>query len=387
MSKRAVEWAKAFEAGRGLWMPRSHWRALRVVAQFYHEGLGCAFASLHELADNAGMSERHLRRTITELDEMGVVRRNLVQRSRDKSDASNEYELPAYRLVEADAAIRGRIFTIARERITEQARLELPVREDVNLTHWMEFLECLRTANAAHAAKALSGVEGECPAGKYHDVEGGCPVVVLAAQPRPAPCNGVDRVCECPGEGDALSGEPRTPCPPVDLTKDYDDEVEPPYAPPYLGGIVETREEQPQRQRLPDRSGGSSNVVVFPKRQRSPREPREAVRSMQWDGEEAALWEEMKRVLEGCGVVFEQSGRKLREAVTLALQKEWRDGDESLAAVADRAIEMWTLYVSLGLKLRVRCGLRSFFASGEWLHSGRWRYDKQEIEFHRRRGL
>lgn len=97
------------------------------------------------------------------------------------------------------------------------------------------------------------------------------------------------------------------------------------------------------------------------------------------DGEEAALWDETERVLVGCGVVPRNAGRKLREAISLALEQEWRIGDEPLAAVADHAIAMWMKYISLGMRLRVRCGLMQFFKSGEWLHEGRWRYDAQDL--------
>jgi DNA-binding Lrp family transcriptional regulator len=114
VSKQALQWAKDLESSRGVWMPRSHWRVLRVVAQFYHEALGCAFATVQRLAEEAGISGRHLRRIVAELDEMGIVKRNAAQRCRDKSDASNEYELPAYRLVTTDAVVRRRIFSIAR---------------------------------------------------------------------------------------------------------------------------------------------------------------------------------------------------------------------------------------------------------------------------------
>jgi DNA-binding transcriptional ArsR family regulator len=182
-----MEWAKAFEASRGVWMPRSHWRALRVVAQFYHEGIGCAFATLRTLAEQATISPRHLRRTITELDELGLVKRNAVQRRRDKSDASNEYELPAYRLVDADAAIRSRIFSVARERIAEQARLELPELDDEKLSPWMQFLACMRAMNFGRRD------EDGSPPPSGHDDKGGCPIVP------------VDCERECPGEG--------TPCP------------------------------------------------------------------------------------------------------------------------------------------------------------------------------
>jgi DNA-binding Lrp family transcriptional regulator len=162
-------------------MPRSHWRALRVVAQFYHEGLGCAFATLQTLAEGASISARHLRRSIAELDELGLIKRNAVQRSRDKSDASNEYELPAYRLVDHDAAMRSRIFSVVRERIVEQTRLELRERDVQELSPWMQFLACMRAMNFDRCGK------GGCPAPGGHDDEGGSPVVP------------VDREQECLG--------------------------------------------------------------------------------------------------------------------------------------------------------------------------------------------
>ena len=377
MSKRAVEWVKSFEASRGVWMPRSHWRTLRVVAQFYHEGLGCAFATVRTLAEEARMSDRHLRRTIAELDEMGIVRRNSVQRSRDKSDSSNEYELPAYRVVTADAAMRSRIFSVARERIIEQAQLELPARTDTKCTPWMEFLDEMRSINAGNS------VEGGRPA--TDGVEGGCPAIFP-----------VDCARKCPREADALSGEPRTPCPPVDLAKYFNDELSPPYAPPRSGADVESEEcgrsfelhgQPTQPQRPASYHGGSQRLVFFPRRQRS-RELRtaEAVRR-HLDGENAALWDEATRVMRACGVSPESSGRKIRRAVLEALRLECERSSTAIASAGVKMVERWRQYEQLGTLRFAPLGFTRFIAEGEWLRPEGWRVVHERVERFRRGGL
>lgn len=275
----------------------------------------------------------------------------------------------------------------------------------------------LHLADAPAAQKQkTSGVEGCGPAGRRNegksptpaasDGEGCGPVAekrhigwssdegsgpaASAAKPRAAACNAVEtQSARSHFEGGEVSLEARRGvirgAPLINNSYLQKRTEEPPYAPPLPSTGCESSEKQRQKQRLPDQGGGSAKVVVFPKRQRQPREPREAVRSMQWDGEEAALWAETERVLVGCGVVPKNAGRKLREAISLALEQQWRNSDLSLESWGTAAIDMWALYVSLGLRLRVRCGLMQFFKSGEWLHSGRWRYDAQELD-RRRRG-
>ena len=123
------------------------------------------------------------------------------------------------------------------------------------------------------------------------------------------------------GGGRTVRGA-RTPCPPSDLTKYFNDEIEPPYAPPCAGANVESRDEreefpkyyaQPMRsQRSSGCHGLSGSLLNSPPRRRQPRDlriPMDRGVCDKRDGEEAALWDEVSEVLRCCGVNPEGAGR------------------------------------------------------------------------------
>jgi hypothetical protein len=143
---------------------------------------------------------------------------------------------------------------------------------------------------------------------------------------------------------------------------------------------VEIAEEQPQRQKLPDQGGGSANVVVFPKRLRSPREPREASAAREClDGEDAALWDEATRVMRACGVSPESSGRKVRRAVLEALRLECDRSGSAIANVGVLMVERWRQYGADGEFLFAPVGFTRFVAEGLWLTPKLWSYDRREL--------
>jgi hypothetical protein len=371
VSKGAEQYVKALEASGGVWLPRAEWKALRVIARFYHEGVGCAFATVHRLADEAMVSDRHLRRAVAELDALGLVRRNGAERNGDGSHASNEYELPGYREVRAAEAVRGRVFTVARTRRAQQTRL--PLGDAERLSPWMLFLQEMQRRNNRGAD------EGGCPgtaASHTNRDEGGCPAVVDCAR-------------FCPGPPDALSGEGRTQRPPIDFTKDADVDLSPPYAPPRNGGGVQKQpQRQKQRQRLPGQGGGLGKVVAFPQRQRAQREPREAMAAReQLDGEDAALWDETTRVMRACGVSPESSGRKVRRAILQALRLQGERTGEAIGAVGALAVERWREYERMAPMLFEPLGVTRFFSEGEWLRPGMWRLDRDMVQKSKRGGL
>lgn len=418
MSKRAFEAVKVFEASGGLWLPRASWRALRILARFYHEALGFAFAGVPEFADEIGMSERHFRRVVAELVELGLVRRHAVQRLADGSDGSSEYELPWYREVQASDALRSRIFKTPRARLPAQERLALPAKDESKLSPWMLFLARMRRKNAAwynvtgQVVDHNAGDEGASPAGSsepFDGDEGGCPAVAIGDEgANPADFwvhlleeNPVERARLCQGDGAEPSGEWGTGRQPVDLTKDYDVEKVNPYAPYRSGGGVwnrgkaaESREQHgrpTQSQKLACQCRGSRHSRCSPGRDRQPRIRDLEAHRQQLDGEDAALWDETTEVMRACGLSPEGS-RKIRRAISEALRftvHESAAGGEFGISTIHRAgclaRERWREYQELGELLFAPVGLLRFFAEGVWLRPKMWRCDRSKLEEMRRR--
>jgi hypothetical protein len=181
------------------------------------------------------------------------------------------------------------------------------------------------------------------------------------------------------------------------LEQEKPEEEQPPYAPPDGCGHVDMHcmqqtafgEEQPQtqkqRQRPAHEGGRGGQLLAFPRRQRLPREPREAAaRAASMDGEDAAMWEEATRVMRACGVDPDNAGRKVRASVLGALRLRWEMGDLAIAEVGELMIQRWQEYRKMGWMLFAPLGFTRFIASGEWLNPSLWRLNLQGLEMARR---
>jgi hypothetical protein len=374
VSKAAWKHVRQLEAQRSDGLTGAEVRVLRAVASYHHVGVACSFATVAALAAEAQMSVRHFRRLAGELCVKGVLRRHSAQRDCNGSQTSNEYELVGLDDAGASAEVRSRVFNVKRTRREFQ---QTPKAVQMRLPKAAGHADEFRNADSFASLR--------------NDKRDGEENQNTSLEPAPALCKSVGFVR---GEGDTMSGEPRTPCPPVESYEEWNEGIETPYAP--------LCDAQGVDEKLPDRgdwppgpaaeahgapvAGASrANVLRFPVRQRR-RRGLQGGDAPVLDGFEHVLREETSRVLRECGVSPVSASRKTREAVSEQLRLRCESSGRGAGDVAHEAIASWAAYRSVAQVLAVTVGLRRFFVDGLVFDAKVWPWTREARENFRMAG-
>jgi hypothetical protein len=398
------QWAQS-PAARGVKMAERS--VLRAVALMVDAKVGFCYAPMAKIAEEALMpDERQARRSIALLERKGLVRRHVSVRSRDRSQTTNEYELPGMAgwdlrsgmreldgvgtggvaegaervdqastvqsagLVQestAEARRRRQVFKIGRDRIAKDGPMQLP-------------LERRRRPNPNLEGRGLGVEDGvDCPGGPGQQVSAppGQQVsardvvvdVVFEDIPTPTPIPGAGKVQK--PLHDAKSRE-ATAAATAAATTGAGEAAE------AATGSRGRRSLSLARARVAGEAGRAreadgANGFEFGT----------GASRLETGSREELLELEATRVLMACGIAPDASTRRLRAAVVDALrlrceQTRVRDEPGIVGEAGDLAVRRWNEYSAAAgaRRLTYVVGVRKFFAGGVWLNPAVWPFER-----------